>query len=124
MILQVLQSFLTDERTFIAWYPGEHVLFVPVGDSSLRQVVGGEFHRYFVAHKNLDEIHSHFAGNMGEHVVPILQCYLEHCVGQRLGNHAVDFYGTLFRHSKLLPCTLRQNLRFTLSHDDGVLEMG
>jgi hypothetical protein len=95
MILQLMQIFLTDERTFMMTTP----LFIPVGDPAFREIVGRQLDRDLVAHQDLDEVHAHFPRNMREHGVPVFKAHLEHCVGQCLGDHAIHFYRTLFRHN-------------------------
>lgn len=39
-----------------------------------------------VARENADVVHTHFAGDVGKYLVPILQLYPEHRIGQRLDN--------------------------------------
>lgn len=56
------------------------MLFVTVNDAPPSQIVGGHFDRHFVAGKDADVVHAHFAGNCGDYHVVIFEANPEHCV--------------------------------------------
>jgi hypothetical protein len=92
--LHLLQIFLTDALTFISG-----LLSFPVNDSASGQVVGRELYFDFVARKNLDVMHPHFARDMSQHFVSVVQLHAEHGVGERFQNRAGYLDRILFRHT-------------------------
>ena len=56
------------------------VLLEPVGDASAVQIVDGQLDRHFVARQDLDVVHAHLAGNMGQYLVPIFELHPKHSV--------------------------------------------
>jgi hypothetical protein len=79
-----------------------HALLSSIHDPPPAQVVRREFYGDFVSGQDLDEMHSHFAGNMRQHPVPIVQFNPEHGIGQGLhdrsfnGNHLFFGHGSSF----------------------------
>jgi hypothetical protein len=67
--LQSAERFLRDALTFIVV---SVFLFVSETDSSFGQVVRGHFHLHFVTGENLDVVHTHFTGDVGNDLMPIL----------------------------------------------------
>jgi len=63
---------------------------VAVGDPTTGQVVGRELHLHPVAGKDADVMHTHLAGNMGQHLVAIFEFDAEHGVRQRLGHRPLE----------------------------------
>jgi hypothetical protein len=49
-----------------------HALLSSIHDPPPAQIVGRELHRDFISGQDLDEMHSHFSGNMGKNPVPIV----------------------------------------------------
>jgi len=62
-------------------------LLIAVDDPPAIQVVRAELHRYTIAGENTDEIFPHAPGNVSQHLVVVLQLYLEHGIGQRFHHH-------------------------------------
>src|SRR3990170_865909 len=73
-------------------------LFKPVRDPAPGQVVRAQLHLDPVARKNPNEVHPHLARHVGQHLVPVVQLYPEHGVGQRLDHRSFDFDRVFFRH--------------------------
>src|SRR6476660_3701717 len=84
--LHFSQIFLTDGRTFIV---GSFSL-VAVGDAASAEVVGGELDLDPVAGEDPDVVHAHLPGDVGEHLVPVLELDPEHGVGQRFDDRPLD----------------------------------
>lgn len=59
-------------------------LLVAVRDATSFEVVGSEFHLNTIAGENSDVVHPHFAGDVGQNLVTVLQFNPEHCVGKGL----------------------------------------
>jgi hypothetical protein len=87
--------FLTDGRTFICVSP----LLVPVRDPAPRQVVRRQLHQNPIPGKDPDVVHPHLPRDMGQHLVPVLECHPEHRVGKGLGDRALDLDGVLLRQA-------------------------
>ena len=64
-------------------------LLVTVSDAAFREVIGGHFNLHLVAGENLDVMHAHFPGDMGDNLVSVLQFDAEHGVAERFDNGAV-----------------------------------
>jgi hypothetical protein len=63
------------------------------------QIVRGHFHVDLIADGNTDKIFPHFAGDMGEDLVPIGQRDTEHCAGKHLRHISRQFNWLFFRHN-------------------------
>src|SRR5512142_895260 len=55
-------------------------LLVAVGDAASSQVVGRELDLHLVAGRDADVVHAHLAGDVSEHLVPVLKLDTEHGV--------------------------------------------
>src|ERR1700733_6980120 len=75
--------------------------FIAINNSAAVQIVGGKLHRNFVTRQDANEILSHLARHMRQHLVLVLQFHLEHGVGQRLQDHGHHFNRVFFTHSLL-----------------------
>ena len=60
---------------------GARGLFVSVGDPALCQVIRGHLELDAVARQDADEVFAHFARDVGEYNVAIVQFYAKHRVG-------------------------------------------
>ena len=58
---------------------------------------------YLVTGQDLDEIHSELAGNGCQNGVAIAEIHLEHCVGQIIGNDALNLDYVVFCQVVNLP---------------------
>src|ERR1700730_4638388 len=63
---------------------------VAVGDAAPLEVVGRDLHLYPVAGEDADAVHAHLSRTVGEHLMPVLELYFEHGVGQRLDDRALE----------------------------------
>src|SRR5512146_2078685 len=122
MTLHLSQIFLTDARTFMSLLSSQlsvpsylrtakigclaalvmtnaRWLFIAIHDPSAGQVVGRKFHRYAIAGKNTNEVLAHFAGDMRQHLMLVLQLDLKHGVRQRFDDHGHNFNRVFFTHS-------------------------
>ena len=79
----------------------EGELLEAVGDAAAVQVVHRQLHGHAVAGQDLDVVHAHLAGNVGEDGVAILELHLEHRVGQGFEHRALEF-DYIFLSQKLL----------------------
>ena len=79
--------------------PNALVSWMAINDAGFIEVVGRHFHIDLVTHGNADEIFSHFAGNMGQDLVPVGQCDAEHRTGQHLGDIPGQLNWFFFRHN-------------------------
>src|SRR5271166_5338234 len=73
--------------------------FIPIHDAAPVQVVGRKLHGHPVAWKYFDEVLAHFAGDVRQNLVLVLQLNLEHGIGQRLDHHRHDFNRVFLTHS-------------------------
>ena len=78
-------------------------LLVSISYAPAIQIVWRQFDQNSISRKNSDEVLTHFAGNMGQHLVlAFFQFDPKHCIRQRLENFGHHFYRFFLRH------TLRQ----------------
>src|SRR5436190_24173752 len=84
--LHFSQIFLTLGRTFIR---GSRSL-VSIGDPTSGEVVRGELHLHAVAGQESDVVHAHLPGDVGQHLVAVLELDPEHGVRERLGHRALE----------------------------------
>src|SRR3954449_12810848 len=76
--LHLSHIFLTLGLTFIAF------LLVPIGDSTSAEVVRCELNLDAVSGQDADVVHAHLSGDVGQHLVAVLELDPEHGVGERL----------------------------------------
>jgi hypothetical protein len=65
-------------------------LLVSVGDPASAEVVRGEFHLNLVARQNSDVVHPHFSGDVGQHLVAIIEFDPKHRVRERFDNRSFE----------------------------------
>src|SRR5436309_12805287 len=86
--------FLTLGRTFTSNLFAHlyllHRLLVPVGDPTSAEVVRGELHLDAIPGQDADVVHAHLPGDVGQHLVPVLELDPEHGVGQWLDDSALE----------------------------------
>src|SRR2546423_1729130 len=70
-------------------------LFVTIHNTAARQIVWRKLHRHFISRQNADEILAHFAGNVRQHLMLVLQLHPKHGIRQRLNNRGHHFNGVL-----------------------------
>ena len=58
---------------------------------------------YLVTGQDLDKVHSQLAGNGGQNGVAVADVHLEHCVGQIVGNDALNLDYVVFCQVVNLP---------------------
>jgi len=80
-----------------------HALLSSIHDPPPTQIVGREFHRDFISGQDLDEMHSHFSGNMCKHPVPVAQFDPEHGIWQCLHDRSFNGNHLFFGHSTSFP---------------------
>lgn len=79
-------------------------LLEAIRDASARQIVHGQLNGHFIARQDLDVMHAHLAGDMGQNLMTVLKLHLEHSVGQCFENRAFEFDNVLLRQvSSLFP---------------------
>jgi len=71
-------------------------LFVSIDYSASRKVIRGNLYQYLVARKDTDEMKPHFARNMGENPVPVVELDPEHGVRKRFNHFSPYFYDIIF----------------------------
>src|SRR5205823_835627 len=76
-------------------------LLIPIDNAAACQVVRRKLDRHFVSRENTNKILSHFAGNVRQNLVLVLQLNSEHGVRQRLDDRGHDFNGVLFGISRV-----------------------
>jgi hypothetical protein len=99
--LHSLQIFFTDALTFMAILAENYLsslVLASEGDSAPGQVVGRKLHRHPVARKNLDKMHPHLTGYVGQHPVAVIEFHEEHGVRQRLDDRSFYLNRLFFRH--------------------------
>ena len=62
--------------------------------------------RYLVTGQDLNEIHSELAGNGRQNGVTVADIYLEHCIGQVVGNDTLNLNYVVFCQVKYPPMAL------------------
>src|SRR5262245_9548163 len=82
--LHLSHIFLTEGRTFTI----PCLLLVAIGNATAAQVVRRELDLDPVARGDADVVHAHLPGDVGEHLVPVLQLDTEHGIRQRLDDRA------------------------------------
>src|SRR5680860_2563 len=80
-----LLAHLLDRRTDLHADP---LLLVPVGDATPAEVVGSELDLHLVAGEDPDVVHPHLPGDVGEHLVPVLELDTEHGVRKRFDHRS------------------------------------
>ena len=100
-ILQSALRFLIDALTFIKVIEFKMLvnLLVAEGDTSFREVVRAHFHLHAVTGEDLDVVHTHLAGDVGDDERPVFELHAEHSVGQCLNYRSVHFNAVLFCHT-------------------------
>jgi len=73
-------------------------VFVPVGDPTFGQVVGGHLHHDFVSRENANKVQPHLPGNVSEDAVSVRQFDSEHGVREQLDNFAFYFNSVFLGH--------------------------
>ncbi len=61
------------------------------GDSPARKVIRRKLDRDAIAQQDADVVHTHFARNVGQYFMAVVQSDAEHGVGQSFGDGAIDF---------------------------------
>ena len=84
-------------------------LLEAVRDASAIQVIDRQLNRDLVTRQDLDVMHTHLAGNMGQDLVPVLKLDLEHRVGQRLEDGTFKLDYVFFSQNCSSKQTLSQN---------------
>ena len=92
---------LTDGLTFILFNLHmrmflSNLLLTSPCDPASGQIVGRHLNGHLVTGQDLNEIHSELAGNGCQNGVAITQVYLKHCVGQIVGNDALNLDYVVF----------------------------
>jgi hypothetical protein len=64
-------------------------LFVSIGDPTSGEVVRGEFYLDTIAGQDSDVMHTHFSGNVGQHLVAIFKLDTKHRIWQRFDNRSL-----------------------------------
>ena len=75
------------------------MLLVAEGDSSFGEVVRTHFHLDTVTGEDLNVVHTHLAGDVGDDKGSVLELNAEHSVGQGLYYRSVHFNAVLFCHT-------------------------
>src|SRR3954470_15942777 len=65
-------------------------LLVPIGDPASAEVVGRQLNLDAVARQDADVVHAHLPGDVGEHLVAVLELDPEHGVRERLDDSALQ----------------------------------
>src|SRR5262245_35974455 len=74
-------------------------LFVPIGDAASVEVVRRELDLHPVAGQDADVVAAHLAGNVTEHVMPVVEFDPEHRIREGLGDLALHLDLLLFGHA-------------------------
>ena len=74
-------------------------LFSSPRDSSLGEVVNGNFDRNLITGEDLDIIHAELARNMSGDDVPIGKLNLEYGIRQSLNYRTLEFYNVVLRQN-------------------------
>ena len=59
-------------------------LLISPDDSSLRQIIRGQFYCYLIARKDTDIVHTQLSADMSQHLMAIIQFHLKHSVRELL----------------------------------------
>ena len=68
-------------------------------DSRLAKVVGRHFDLHLIADTDADEVFSHLAGDVGQHLMPVGQGHAKHRARQNLGYRPDQFDWFFFCHA-------------------------
>lgn len=71
-------------------------LFEPIGDATSIEIVDGKLDRHFVTRQDLDVVHAHLAGNVGQYLVPVFEFHPKHSVWQRLEDRSLELDDIFF----------------------------
>ena len=71
-------------------------LLEAVGDAAAVQVVHRQLHGHAVAGQDLDVVHAHLAGNVGQYLVPVFEFHPKHSVWQRLEDRSLELDDIFF----------------------------
>lgn len=71
-------------------------LLEAIGDTAARQVVNRKLDGYLVARQDFDVVHAHFAGNMRQNLMAVLEFDLEHRVRKGFENRSFKFDDVFF----------------------------
>lgn len=71
-------------------------LLEAIGNTAARQVVDRQLDGYLVARQDFDVVHAHFAGNMRQNLMAVLEFDLEHRVRKGLEDRAFKFDDVFF----------------------------
>ena len=74
-------------------------LFCSPCDSTLGEVVNGNFNRNLITGENFNIIHSKLSGNVSSNNVPVGKFNLEYGVRQRLYDRTFEFYNVVLRQN-------------------------
>ena len=74
-------------------------LLVAEGDSSFGEIVRTHLYLDTVTGENLDVVHTHLAGDVGDDERSVLELHTEHSVGQCLYYRSIHFNAVLFSHT-------------------------
>src|SRR5512139_695637 len=97
MTLHLAQTFRTDGRTFMSFSPSLRA----VDDAPAGEVVRRQLHRDPVPREDLDEVHPHLPGYVGEHLHLVVEFDPEHRIRERLDHGPFDLDRFFLRH---FPC--------------------
>jgi hypothetical protein len=72
------------------------ILLVPVNDPAAREVIRRKLDRDAIPGQNADEILAHFAGDVGQHLMLVLELDAKHRVRKGLNDGCHHFNGVFF----------------------------
>src|SRR5436305_9401480 len=75
-------------------------LLVPVRNTTPVEVVGRQLDLHPVARQDADVVAAHLAGDVAEHLVPVVELHSEHRVGERLGDLPLHLDLVFLRQSR------------------------
>ena len=73
-----------------------NLLLASPGDPTSGQIVGRHLYSYLVTGQDLNKVHTELAGNGCQNGVAVADIYLKHCVGQIVGNDALNLDYVVF----------------------------
>ena len=82
---------------------------MPEGDSSLGEIVGGEFQRDFISGEHPDAITAEPAGQVGQHDAIVFELYAEQ-TARKLFQHGSSYFDAVFFTHTLLRELGRHNI--------------